>query len=458
MDDDGRTLHIFNDYNGHFWTRPCAFDKQFAPIIQHDKARDMRNAVIHQRLETSLCNFHGLAAYREHIQQDPALKPFLEALLTGFKAVMRAWCPRVQDSLIMSYKLFISNIPPQTIPDGAKFKLLNYLDKQWFSYPWKEAMSADIFFRIPVESRSNPLLSTNNTTERKFKEIDSTDLNNIVNKKMFSIVWLFIDSVMYRDVKLSYENSENNKHKRIWEKGVELECVKKALFIIQNDGVRWLPDYHVHGWVLVTSQHHIESDNMNVQPPLFDPISQRDHDYDVKAKPRNFLADLDFTASIAWRSELESHLPLQNVKIPVYQHICNLYLGICSCRSFLKKGQPYFCKHLYAIHAALRQLNSPVQIVEYCQYITPSLTSYLAEIYQIKHPSPLFSHSELDLVKNLISQSHEATAEELQLAKQGKLLQKLNQTQHWTLTKLVFLELLLNARRITVVNDGWGVP
>ena len=91
--------------------------------IQHDKARDMRNAVIHQRLETSLCNFHGLAAYREHIQQDPALKPFLEALLTRFKAVMRAWCPRVQDSLIMSYKLFISNIPPQTIPDGAKFKL-----------------------------------------------------------------------------------------------------------------------------------------------------------------------------------------------------------------------------------------------------------------------------------------------------------------------------------------------
>ena len=111
---------------------------------------------------------------------------------------------------------------------------------------------------------------------------------------------------------------------------MELECVKKALFIIQNDGVRWLPDYHVHGWVLVTSQHHIESNNMNVQPPLFDPISQRDH--------RNFLADLDFTASIAWRSELESHLPLQNVKNFVYQHICNLYLGICSCRSFLKKG------------------------------------------------------------------------------------------------------------------------
>ena len=91
-------------------------------------------------------------------------------------------------------------------------------------------MSADVFFRIPVGSRSNPLLSTNNTTERKFKEIDSTDLKNIVNKKMSSIVQLFIDSIMNRDVKLSNANSKHIKHKRIWEKGVELECVKKALF------------------------------------------------------------------------------------------------------------------------------------------------------------------------------------------------------------------------------------
>ena len=86
---------------------------------------------------------------------------------------------------------------------------------------------------------------------------------------MSSIVWLFIDSVMYRDVKLSNENSKHIKHKRIWEKGVELEWVKKALFIIQNEGV------------LVTSQHHIESKSLKVQPALFDPISQRDHDYDL---------------------------------------------------------------------------------------------------------------------------------------------------------------------------------
>ena len=34
----------------------------------------------------------------------------------------------------------------------------------------------------------------------------------------------------------------------------------------------------VHGWVLVTSQHHIKCQNMQVTPPLFDPNSRRDHD------------------------------------------------------------------------------------------------------------------------------------------------------------------------------------
>ena len=58
---------IFVDGNGRAWTKTCALEKQFTPIIQHDKARDMRNAVIHQNLESSLCNFYGLAAYREHI-------------------------------------------------------------------------------------------------------------------------------------------------------------------------------------------------------------------------------------------------------------------------------------------------------------------------------------------------------------------------------------------------------
>ena len=44
-------------------------------------------------------------------------------------------------------------------------------------------MSAAILFRILTESGSNPLMLTDNITERKFWEVDSTDLNNFVNKK-----------------------------------------------------------------------------------------------------------------------------------------------------------------------------------------------------------------------------------------------------------------------------------
>ena len=184
-------------------------------------------------------------------------------------------------------------------------------------------MSAAILFLISSEFRSTPL--TDNITERKFKEVDEIDLNNIVNKKMSVLVWKFLDSVIYRDVKLSDDNAGSVKCKHVWDIGVQLECIKKALFIIENGGVHWLNNYPVHGWVLVTFQHHMITDNMNVKPPLFDPNSQRDHNYDIKAAPRTTLADLDFTASSDWRSEIESHLPFHNFTVPAYRLICNIY-------------------------------------------------------------------------------------------------------------------------------------
>ena len=127
-------------------------------------------------------------------------------------------------------------------------------------------------------------------------------------------------------------------------------------------------------------------------------------------------------------------MPLQGVKIPV-TNIFPTYIWVF----VFEKETILFLKHLYAVHAALRNLNSPVQIVEHCQYITPTLTPYLAEIYQIKNPNPTFSHSELDLGKNLMIQSHEEIAKELQLSKEGKLLQKLNQTQQSDIKHISFL-------------------
>ena len=149
--------------------------------------------------------------------------------------------------------------------------------------------------------------------------------------------------------------------------GSSITTREKTLFIIEHGGVHWLPNNPIHGCmgfskesiyslVLVTSQHHIESDNMKVKPPLFDPVSHRDHDYDLQAKPSN--------------------------------------------------GQPYFCKHLYSIHAAQKNFRSPAQILECCQYITPTLTSYLAEVFQFQPPRPMYNHCPQAVINDMIRQSH----------------------------------------------------
>ena len=49
--------------------------------------------------------------------------------------------------------------------------------------------------------------------------------------------------------------------------------------------------------------------------------------------------------------------------------------------SSITMRKPYFRKHLYSIHAAQRNLKSPAQKLECFQYITPTLTSYLAEVF-----------------------------------------------------------------------------
>ena len=102
-------------------------------------------------------------------------------------------------------------------------------------------------------------------------------------------------------------------------------------------------------------------------------------------------------------------MPFHNFKVPAYQHIFNIYLELCSCRALAARGQPHFCKHLYAIHAAQRNLTAPDQIFECCKQISPSLTPYQANIFQIQNPCEHFGYFQLDIVQKLIAQSHEAT-------------------------------------------------
>ena len=49
---------------------------------------------------------------------------------------------------------------------------------------------------------------------------------------MSALVRQFLDSVMQREAKLSDANSGKIKCKRVWDLCVQLECIKKAIFII----------------------------------------------------------------------------------------------------------------------------------------------------------------------------------------------------------------------------------
>ena len=80
---------------------------------------------------------------------------------------------------------------------------------------------------------------------------------------------------------------------------------------------------------------------------------------------------------------------------------------------------------MHAIHVAQINLKLPAQILECRQYITPTLTAYLAEVFQIQPPRPMYYLCPQDLINEMISQSHEATATKLQLAAEGELLEKL---------------------------------
>ena len=49
---------------------------------------------------------------------------------------------------------------------------------------------------------------------------------------MSLITRLLLDSVLYRDAKLSRENAGETKHKRNWVKGGHIDEIRNALFIL----------------------------------------------------------------------------------------------------------------------------------------------------------------------------------------------------------------------------------
>ena len=68
--------------------------------------------------------------------------------------------------------------------------------------------------------------------------------------------------------------------------------------------------------------------------------SRNDHDYSLNAVSQNLLAQLNIQAVKMFHDVVVQYLPVLEPDDWVY--IVNIFLNICTCTSFVHKGQSYF--------------------------------------------------------------------------------------------------------------------
>ena len=170
---------VFDDGNGFLRYRPCVLENgpEFIPFLQHDKDTSLLNAAKGINTRSSLCNFHGLQCIRDIIKQPKyrELQKFMEPLVFGFKCIMCTFNTpsryQMQDAYIASIN---NDIPNDIVPVEEKNSFVEYLNKCWFNCRWSDTFTAEMLYAVDCKSRKNPLVLTNNSTERKFRDIDES--------------------------------------------------------------------------------------------------------------------------------------------------------------------------------------------------------------------------------------------------------------------------------------------
>ena len=87
-----------------------------------------------------------------------------------------------------------------------------------------------------------------------------------------------------------------------------------------------------------------------------------DHDYALNAASANLLEHLNMRAAKTVHDVVSQYLPVPAPDEGVY--IVNIYLAICTCLSFIHKGQPCFCNHLHAVLAATNKCHDHLTLLE----------------------------------------------------------------------------------------------
>ncbi|KAG1705493.1 hypothetical protein GQR58_003871 [Nymphon striatum] len=356
-----KDFYIFDDGNGFFTVRSCALSNSITPFIQHDKDIAIRKAVESLNLKSVICNFHTLAAVRRRIDDRKTLAYFLRPLEIGFKCVMRSWSQEIRLELAQKYYDFIEKtIPDQLLPLQVKEDFINYLKTHWFeSALWGSEFTAENLYQITPTQKRNPLVLTDNVTERKFREIDETYLHGFLNRSIAQFYFMVINKVLHTYIleckAISNELDDSIRLANINSRTKELKIASRGLQIYNAKYI--ISAANDSDWKLVKSVSTFPSTCLpcpsqciadNCHSPDLDTIQPRrsqanlnnmnlDHNYDLVSKSKSILSFLGQSVCGIFTDVLINLIPgdLKQQFNDGY-YICNLKLAICSCCYFIR--------------------------------------------------------------------------------------------------------------------------
>lgn len=432
-----KVLHIYNDENGFFWTRPCSSKVELQPLVQHENKNELRNAVTYMLWFSSLYNFNTLETVRAQICSLESMHMYLAPIELGFKCVLMAWNNEMRKRLEHSYKEFIMNCIPDPLISHANKEGFNFfLNKLWFDTPWSDSYTCQVVFRVPSAYRKNGLLSIEHLPERKVREADEPD-TSARNKRMSHYVVKMLNKVLHRGI-FQDEHSGDAKGGFDDRKDREILAIEKALRLSEVGGVVCHPGWEEHGFVSVAVE---QSDDLDVDldeeevPILTNPahtkkllqMQMEEASGDVTARTNTQNTHLKTLALDLYRQEILRYVPPRvRSSVTTNEHICNVHLRSCTCYTFIDRGQMELCKHLFAALITTRQLvdleGVLAEAARWCPKIPVPLKTYVNFNRTITLPGYMANK-----VECLQDVSRVATEQDLELARQGQILRVLHE-------------------------------
>ena len=457
--DHERKLYIFNDGNGFLRLRPCVLQNgpEHLPFIQHDKDASLLNASKGMKTKSSLCNFHALQRIRDMLKKPMyrELHKFLEPIMFGFKCIMRTYNTQSRKSMQDSYVDFINDaIPGDIVSQEEKESFVDYLKTFWFNSRWCDTYTAEVMYAMNEESRRNPLVLTNNITERKFRDIDESLFNCKMNKLVSNQVNKFMNHLLVSEAKLTVDSEKEYEKKGLCVHqpftSKQKLFISKALCLIDESRVRFLSGSKDHGWVAVnvksTEYKDQDSSQMGLQENVENYMSSEDEEdvhynydteYDMQGKigaehsysamntAVRTVSRMKHILSNNYKDVLMSDAPYEVKQASTNGYVCNLSMGVCTCISFITMGQPKFCKHLYACIAMdIKERDEKKIFQAYVNHI-PKLLQYLVQSDDYKEIQKTKEGIDWSSLRHIIESSHIPSQEEQRSMKLGVLVSEM---------------------------------